>query len=397
MCPGEPLLIGARPVYHVITPGDHYSPETGSAIPTVVHGLAHAGEQARSFPQHVVVQRGTYANRYRSAQILEYRGGPPPTRRERLVDAALGMVGLTRPFATRAYLPVAEALRSAPPGIVVAHNGAALARLMRHSKHRFVLYAHNDLFRSYSSMEATRVVKACDRVICVSRFLRDEMAGRVSRSRRDRFRVVANGVDTRQFSPDGSRARDERRQDAMRVVFVGRVVPDKGPDVLIRAARLLARDDVEFTIIGSQGFDRGAQLSPYEHELRQLAGHDRRIGFEPFIDRETLPKVLRDCDVLVVPSRWPEPWALTVGEGMASGLAVIASAIGGIPEQVGDAGILIPPDDPAALAAAIATLADDLTVRHALSAAARQRALDRDWSSSWLQFEGVLSELAVPA
>jgi glycosyltransferase involved in cell wall biosynthesis len=167
--------------------------------------------------------------------------------------------------------------------------------------------------------------------------------------------------------------------------------------VLIRAARLLARDDVEFTIIGSQGFDRGAQLSPYEHELRQLAGHDRQIGFEPFIDRETLPKVLRDCDVLVVPSRWPEPWALTVGEGMASGLAVIASAIGGIPEQVGDAGILIPPDDSAALAAAIATLADDLTVRHALSAAARQRALDRDWSSSWLQFEGVLSELAVSA
>jgi glycosyltransferase involved in cell wall biosynthesis len=392
MCPGEPLVIGARPIYHVITPGDHYSPETGSAIPTVVHGLARAGGQARSFPQHVVVQAGTYANRYRSAQILEYSGGPPPTRRERAVDAALGRVGLTRPFATRAYRPVAEVLRSAPPGIVVAHNGTALARLVRHTEHRFVLYAHNDLFRSYSAMEATRAVKACDRVICVSRFLADEMARRVSPPLQDRFRVVANGVDTQQFFPDPPRC-----DDTLRVVFVGRVVPDKGPDVLIRATRLLARDAVEFTIIGSQGFDRGAQLSPYEHELRQLSGQDPRIRFEPFIDRVTLPQRLRDCDVLVVPSRWPEPWALTVGEGMASGLAVIGASIGGIQEQVGDAGILVPPDDPAALAAAIARLADDPAARKNLGAAARQRALERDWVSSWHQFEAVLSELAVRA
>jgi glycosyltransferase involved in cell wall biosynthesis len=165
--------------------------------------------------------------------------------------------------------------------------------------------------------------------------------------------------------------------------------------VLIRAARLLARDDVEFTIIGSQGFDRRAQLSAYEHELRQLAAQDPRIRFEPFVDRVALPQRLRHCDVLVAPSRWPEPWALTVGEGMASGLAIIASAIGGIQEQVKDAGILVPPNDAAALAAAIATLADDAAVRKSLGAAARQRALDRDWSSSWLQFEQVLSELAV--
>jgi glycosyltransferase involved in cell wall biosynthesis len=392
MRPGEPSVIRARPIYHVITPGDHYSPETGSAIPTVVHGLVRAGEQSNRFAQSVVVQAGTYANRYRSGQILEYRGGPPPTRRERAADAALGRAGLTRPFATRAYRPVAEALRAAPPGIVVGHNAAALARLMHGTGHRFILYAHNDLFRSYSTMEATRVVKACDLVICVSRFLRDEMSGRVTRPLLDRFRVVTNGVDTKQFFPDSPRS-----HRALKVVFVGRVVPDKGPDVLIRAARLLARDDVEFTIIGSQGFDRGAQLSPYEHELRELAAEHPHVHFEPFTDRATLPLGLREYDVLVAPSRWPEPWALTVGEGMASGLAVIASAIGGIPEQVGDAGILVPPDDPGALAAAIATLATDSALRTGLGAAARQRAIEHDWSSSWLQFKDVLSESAIQA
>jgi len=391
MCADGPVVVGAGPVYHVITPGDHYSPETGSAIPTVVHGLARAGGQRTgSPPQRVVVQAGTYAHRYESAQILEYRGGPPPTRRERVVDAALGRLGLRRPFATRAYRPVAEVLRSAPPGIVVAHNGAALAGLMRHTDHRFILYAHNNLFRSYSAMEASRVANACDRIICVSRFLCDEMERRVSPRLRDRFRVVRNGVDTEQFMPIGF-----RQGDTMRVVFVGRIVPDKGPDVLLRAAKLLQRDDVEFTIIGSQGFDGGALLSPYEYELRQLAGQDGRIRFRPFVDRSTLPAVMRDFDVLVVPSRWPEPWALTVGEGMASGLAVVAASIGGIPEQLGDAGILVPFDDPSALAMALSALADDSGARQKLGRMARRRALGHDWSSSWSEFENVLTELAV--
>lgn len=385
------MVGAARPVYHVITPGDHYSPETGSAIPTVVHGLATAGaSRASSFLQHVVVQTGTYPHRYPSAEPLEYDGGPPPTRRERGVDTALGRLGLERRFATRTYRPVAEALRDAPAGIVVAHNGAALARLLRHTDHRVVLYAHNDLFRSYSAMEASRVAKACDRIICVSRFLREDMARRVPRSLRDRFRVVANGVDTKQFTPVPS-----RQVDKLRVVFIGRVVPQKGADVLLRAAKLLERDDLEFTIIGSQGFDRHAALSQYEQDLRQLADGDARICFEPFTDRARLPEHIRDFDVLVVPSRWPEPWALTAGEGMASGLAVVASSIGGLPEQVGDAGILVAPDDPSALANALSTLADDRSMRRKLGHIARQRALGQDWRSSWATFERVLSELAV--
>lgn len=392
MCVSRPLVRNGSTIYHVITPGDHYSPETGSAIPTVVHGLATAaarGAGVSRFPQHVVVQSGTYAHRYLSAEALEYRGGPPPTRRERMMDAGLGRLGMQRRFAARAYCPVAEVLRSAPPGIVVAHNGAALVRLLGHTDHRIVLYAHNNLFRSYSSAEASRIAEACDRIICVSRFLRDDMAQRVSRRSRDHFRVVTNGVDTEQFTPGPL-----RRSVKMRVAFIGRVVPEKGPDVLLRAAERLQRDDMEFTIIGSKGFDRNAPLSRYEQELRQLAGQDKRVHFEPFTDRADLPEKMQNFDVLVVPSRWPEPWALTAGEGMASGLAVIAASVGGLPEQIGDAGILVAPGDPNALARALSMLADDRGACGELGEVARERALRQDWSASWAEFERLLSELA---
>jgi glycosyltransferase involved in cell wall biosynthesis len=92
----------------------------------------------------------------------------------------------------------------------------------------------------------------------------------------------------------------------------------------------------------------------------------------------------------VVPSVWPEPFALTSLEGMAAGAAVVASDVGGVPEAVGGAGLLVPPGDDAALAAALAGLADD---REALAAArrrARAHAEARDWSVVRAELDAVL-------
>ena len=382
----------AVPVYHVITPGDHFSPRTGSAIPSVVHGLASSAAERRRtsrFPQFVVVQRGTYVPRYESATVVEYTGGPPPNPRERAADAVMGRLGLPRVFTRRAYRPVAEALDRVTAGIVVAHNGPQLARLMTADHHRKVLYAHNDLFQSMSTGEATRVVAACDRVVCVSDHLRNVLESKVSRSLRDRFRVVKNGVDTTQFSPsqDDSLA-------PLRVMFVGRMIREKGADVLLRAGALLRRHDVEFMIVGSQGFDRGAPLTDYERSLRDLAREVPNVTFEPFVDRRALPALLRTASVLVAPGRWPEPWALTVGEGLATGLAVVATRVGGTAEQLGESGLLVEPDDPSALAGAIGNLLDDADLRARLGSAGRLKALAQDWGWAWQNLERVLGELA---
>jgi len=175
------------------------------------------------------------------------------------------------------------------------------------------------------------------------------------------------------------------------------VFADKGPDVLVRAAALLPADRFEFTIVGSIGFDRNAALSPYERSLRTLADESgRRIRFEPFVDRDALPDLLREADAFVVPSRWREPSGLTLGEAMATGLPVIASRVGGIPEVVGDAGILVEPDDPDALAAELRRLADDPAHRAALGRAARARAEDRDWSRSWRMLRAMIDPLLQP-
>jgi glycosyltransferase involved in cell wall biosynthesis len=380
-------------VLHVITPGDHFSPRTGSAIPTVVDGLAAAAARdGARFHQFVVLDRTTMTPRYLSASPIGYPGVPRPSRRERYIDLLAGLMALPRSGMARYYEPVATAIRARAPGIVVAHNAPVLPWILRDTAHRKILFVHNELLRTYSRIEAARVLDHADRIICVSPWLAESTASRLPSRFADRIRVVPNGVDIDRFAPNRGDA--EPRGGPLRVLFVGRTIELKGPEVLLRAVTLLDRDDVEVRIVGSHGFARGFPLTPYELRLREIAARSRsRVSFEPFVDREALPQVFGGADVLVVPSVRSEASGLTAGEGMASGLAVVASGIGGLPGVVGDAGVTVPPGDSGALAAVIAELVDDRDRLRSLQEAGRARALTRDWNWAWTEFRRVLEEL----
>lgn len=363
---------------HVITPGDHYSPRTGSAVPTVVHGLSGATPPGAPQPA-VVVARGTYTPRYDSADVLEYDQATE-RRRDRYTDAARARVGLPRAGARRAWAAALAAQHEWEPGHVLVHNAPQAVALVDARRHTPVLYAHNQLLRTYSQREAGRALEHAARIVCVSDYLASVTAEHLPPSLRERVRVVRNGVDTDALRPDPARVTGA----TVEVAFVGRVIPDKGVDVLVRAVVGLSRDDLHATVVGSPGFAADAPLTPYEQRLRELARPaGDRIAFRAFVAREEAARVLRSADVVVVPSVWPDPCPLTVLEGMASGAVVVGSRIGGIPEQLEGAGVVVPPGDADALAAALAALADDRTALADARRQARANAEANDWSTVW--------------
>lgn len=383
-------------VYHVLTPGDHFSPRTGSALPTVVHGLAAAARSTgawHQYPQRVLLANGTFEPRYDSAEALCYDAVGQPGRLQRYLDVAVGRLGRPRRGAAAYFAPVAERLRDEEPGIVLAHNAPVLPWLLRDSPHQVMVYAHNDLFRSFSRFEASHSLRSMSRLICVSASLAAQLSAALPPSLRGRVRTVGNGVDTRQFFP----AAGERDPGPLRVMFVGRAIPQKGVDILLTAAGLLQRADIEYLIVGSHGFDGAAKLSPYEQKLRTLAARTTStVHFKPFVDRAQLPALLQRADVLVIPSRWAEPSGLTVGEGLATGVPVVAASAGGIPEVLGDAGVLFDPAQPGQLADAIGALADDPGRRNRLGQAGRRRAEQHDWRWAWGQLQDVLDDATTP-
>lgn len=370
---------------HVITPGDHFSPRTGSAIPSVVHGLAAASERRPV----VLVAEGTYPDRYPSADVVEYPMREAPhgaPRRVRALDVALGRAGLPRPWARKVWGQAVVDQDQWESSFVIGHNAVPLPRLV-HEPHLPVLYAHNDLLDTYSRREATRALGAVHRIVAVSHFIADRICDRISPAVRDRVKVVHNGVDVEQFSVARS-----ARADRLRVGFVGRMVRDKGPHVLLEAVSRLGRPDISVTIVGSAGFSAAQPLTTYEQELRQLAGNVHGpVEFLPFQPRDVVPRLLSSFDVVVVPSVWPEPFSLIVLEAMAAGAVVVASDVGGIPEAAGGAAIMIEPGDSAGLAEALVGLLDSPDLLAATATAGHRRVETATWGHAAATLEQALA------
>lgn len=377
----------ARHVAHVLTPGDHYSPRTGSAVPTVVHGLASA-VPAGAARDTVVLARGTYADRYDSADIAEYAQRKPRPW-DRYVDAGLSRLGLPRAASRASYAAALSGQAAWDPSYVLLHNAPQAVPLVDADRHVPVVYAHNELFRTYSDHEAGRTLDHAGAVLCVSEFLAERTASQLPPSLRGRVRVVLNGVDTELFRPPD----DGRAGSRLEVLFVGRMLPVKGPDLALEAVRALPADvDVHLTLVGSRGFDAADRLTPFERSVRHVAAElGDRATVLPFLPRDQVAALMRKADVVVVPSRWDEPFALTALEGLASGAVVVGARVGGIPEAVGDAGVLVPPDDPDALGSVIAELARTPSLEPQ-RLAARQHALAHGWATSRRQLAEALRD-----
>lgn len=195
----------------------------------------------------------------------------------------------------------------------------------------------------------------------------------------DRVRIVYCGFDPAAH-PQGSAeagATLRRRfdlKDGPVVGLFGRLTPWKGQHVLLKALRSLP--DVQALIVGSAMFGQDA----YEAELRQMVrteGLEGRVCFAGF--QKDVAALMAGVDIVLHTSTHAEPFGRVVVEGMLAGRPVIATRGGGVNEIVteGEDGLLVAPDDPAALAAAISRLQADPDLAVRLAAAGRISAARR--------------------
>lgn len=136
------------------------------------------------------------------------------------------------------------------------------------------------------------------------------------------------------------------------IVFMGRLVSDKGADTLLEALQILAGNgrSPRVTIIG-----RG----PEEETLRAMvrrSGMDDQIRFAGTVFGPDLRLELNRHHLMVVPSRWAEPYPITAIDGIACGLVVVGSDQGGLPDAIGECGMTFPNGNAAALAGVLETL-----------------------------------------
>lgn len=213
-----------------------------------------------------------------------------------------------------------------------------------------------------------------DRFLTVSRYSAADIQSPPAKTR-----IIYGGADPIRYRPEPGADRDG-------VLFVGRLTPHKGIDVLIRAVP----PERQLTVVGSEGHDPDLPERGYPRLLRSLAA-GRRVRFAGAVDDAQLASLYRHAVALVLPSVERTCYGRTIAvsellglvalEAMASGTPVIASRVGGLPEIIedGETGFLVPPGDVAALRECIERLLADRALAAAMGARARDRVL-ADWT-----------------
>jgi glycosyltransferase involved in cell wall biosynthesis/GT2 family glycosyltransferase len=257
----------------------------------------------------------------------------------------------------------------------------------------YLLYSAQNLDKRYPwpfrRFEARALRGAAAVSVC------NDEAGRIVRAKGTRGRVetVPLGVDPAVFAPAPGHASDDPSDDPsdvarprrgtarLRVGYAGRLAHHKGVDVLLAA---VAGDDRLDLVVAGEGPDRAA----LEEAARALGGRVRFVGA---LGGDDLVAFYRSLDALAVPSRetpgWVEQFGRVAVEAMACGVPVVASRTGALPDVVGGAGLLVAPEDPAALRAALARVRDEDGLADRLRAAGTERAASCSWTEVARRYE----------
>jgi len=206
------------------------------------------------------------------------------------------------------------------------------------------------------------VSRFVDRVIACSDFVRIRDIQSVY-FRESKVKTVHNGIDVNRFAP-----REQRENNPVKIVYAGQLIPEKGVATLLRAVADLRTEVKPRLLIAGTG---------YQQVELELLAYD--LGLEPeWLGRiDWIPQLFASSDIAVFPSNWAEAFGLVVAEAMACESCVVASDIGGIPEVVGEGGVIVPPGDVKALQVILDRLIENPILRRRLGEAGRRRVLEK--------------------
>ncbi len=273
--------------------------------------------------------------------------------------------------------------REDPLDLIDLHAGGTgpiVSRWSKRSRVPYVFVSHSIRFFTqrdhgfrwelarYYAWTNRRAAQGARRIIAVSAALKSEWV---------RFGLPAEKIDVlRTATTDPPETWDGQPRSAgpLRLLYVGRTQWEKGPDVLLESLlRCRSRGvDTTLTIVGPV---------PDGDSLRRSAVRDGLdVRFAGPQSNEVARRMMAQSDALIIPSRYDSCPVVAI-EGLAAGALIIASRVGGLPEQIedGETGLLVPEDNPDALASAIQRVAADEN----LAARLRRAALEAGWKHRW--------------
>jgi glycosyltransferase involved in cell wall biosynthesis len=255
---------------------------------------------------------------------------------------------------------------------------------------RLVALVHMPLGQDEPDAREAAVLSAVASVVTTSAWARSVLLESYSLPA-DRVHVAEPGVEPADLAPGTASGGS--------LLSVAAVIPGKGHDVLVDALAALTGHRWSCLCVGSVERDP-AFVASLRRRASTDGGVNGRLRFSGAVPDEDLARSYEAADLLVLPSR-SETYGMVVTEALARGLPVVAADVGGVPEAMGYGaggtrpGLLVPPEDPAALGDALRAWLGDADLRRRLRRAARERRESlTDWSATTSVLADVLARAA---
>jgi glycosyltransferase involved in cell wall biosynthesis len=293
-------------------------------------------------------------------------------------------------FYLRSYTQALRQL-SPPPDVVICFNDLVAPVYIRKAVPTARVYVWLQNEQGTRQKSIARTVEATTAFLTCSQYIADWTARKYALPA-SKFRVVHSGVDLEAFRPQPDYLEPKQ---PLRALFIGRIDPNKGPDIAADAILKLQQEGfaIRYSVAGGLWFyGHGNEMEdPFFRTLKSKmdAVHADYLGH---VTRHDVPAVVRAHDVAFVLSRANEPFGLVALETMASGCAVISSDRGGLPEACGGAALLVDPDDFEGVVTHLRSLASD----PANLRAHKRGAVERASRSSWATVADVLEKALQP-
>lgn len=365
-------------------PIEYYSPTSGGAVSTIT--METARELERAGDRVTVITKTQSDSTYAVGQVVPIS---VPDRND-LNFVQRRIAGMRRrlnqwdwPYYAGYRKAFSRAIRQldSPPNAIITFNDLVTAKYLREllPDAKIGVWLQNEQRTCQKDLSAT--IAATNVFFTCSQYIKDWTC-RTHGIDPNKIVVAHSGVDCSSFHPSKV---FPSRDKSLRAIFVGRIDPNKGPDIAADAVAAVRHEglNVCLTVAGGLWFYGNGQENkdPYFQTLKpKLDTIDATwLGH---VTRDRLPALIREHDVAFVLSRSNEPFALVTLEAMASGCAVISSNRGGLPESCGGAALLVDPDRLNDVTDHLRRLATDEELLQDLKRKSVERARQATWAAT---------------